>query len=173
MDYLEPKETERLLIRPLTLDDHPLLIPFYIDPRTANRFPESMRGDPKQADILIRKQLGRYLSDSFGLLAMFEKETETFVGVCGLLLQYINGIEETEIGCHLLPDHWGNGYAIEAATFFRDYAFEHNLSDNIISVAAKDSEATQKLAIRLGMELESEMTFGGRNVNLYRINKQS
>ena len=169
MDYLEPKETARLLLRPLTLDDIPLLEPFYRDPRTTLYFPNSMQGDTQQAEILIRKQLGRYLSDSFGLHALIWKEKDVFIGMCGLLLQYVGGQEEVEIGYHLLPDYWGQGFATEAAVFFKDYAFEYNLTDSIISIIHVDNNASQNVAERNGMKRDKQITFGGVEVYVYRV----
>ncbi len=169
MDYLEPKDTERLHLRPLSLDDVPLLQPFYEDPRTTLYFPAASKAGSNQADILIRKQLGRYLSDSYGLHALIEKDSGTFIGICGLLLQYVDGEEELEIGYHLLPEYWGKGFATEAATFFKEYAFNHNLAPSVISIIQVDNTASQNVATRNGMKIDSSMRFGGMDVYVYRI----
>lgn len=168
MDYLEPKETERLSLRPLTLDDVPLLEPFYEDPRTTLYFPSHMKGDTRQAELLIRKQLGRYLSDSFGLHALIEKSTNTFIGISGLLLQYVDGEEEIEIGYHLLPEFWGRGFATEAAMYFKDFAFNEVNAKSVISVIQMDNLASQNVAARNRMKREKELSFGGMNVYVYR-----
>ena len=66
------------------------------------------------------RQFKRYEVDSGGFNALIDKNSGMMVGHCGLLLQEIDGIQEFEIGYTLLPEFWGMGFAIEAATY-RDF----------------------------------------------------
>ena len=44
------------------------------------------------------------LENSFSLLALNDKITDSLIGMCGLLSQEVQGQPELEIGYHLLPD---------------------------------------------------------------------
>jgi RimJ/RimL family protein N-acetyltransferase len=57
---------------------------------------------------------------------------------------------EVEIGWHLHPAHWGNGYATEAAETVLDDAFARGLA-RVIAVTDPANHASQAVCRRLGM----------------------
>lgn len=57
---------------------------------------------------------------------------------------------DTEIGWHFHPDHWGNGYATEAAGAALAYALDSGL-DKVVAVTAPANTASQKVCLRIGM----------------------
>ncbi|MDQ0689512.1 RimJ/RimL family protein N-acetyltransferase [Arthrobacter sp. W4I7] len=57
---------------------------------------------------------------------------------------------ETEIGWHFHPDHWGHGYASEAASAVLAHAFDNGL-DRILAVTAPANTASQRVCLRIGM----------------------
>ncbi|MBS1577911.1 MAG: GNAT family N-acetyltransferase, partial [Bacteroidetes bacterium] len=63
--------------------------------------------------------------------ALIEKESGRLIGHCGLLVQTVDNITELEIAYSLLPEFWNKGYATEAASKCRDYAFENDFSDSL------------------------------------------
>jgi RimJ/RimL family protein N-acetyltransferase len=58
--------------------------------------------------------------------------------------------EETEVGWHLHPDAWGNGYATEAATAVLSYAARMGVS-TVYAVTYPENSASQAVCRRLGM----------------------
>lgn len=103
--------------------------------------------------------------------ALIEKSNREFVGQCGLLVHTIQGIEELEVGYSLMPKYRGQGYALEAATMCRDYAFEHKLSNSLISIIHIDNKESEKVAIRNGMTLDKTTTYNNSRVNIFRIDR--
>ena len=83
----------------------------------------------------------------------------------------VDGIEELEIGYSLMPEHRGKGYALEAAKTCKDYAFENNLSDALISIIHIDNKASERVAISNGLKLDKTTTYNNSPVNIFRINK--
>ena len=71
----------------------------------------------------LDKQINSYKKYGFGLWAIILKENGEMVGQCGILMQSYKDQQIIEIGYHLQKAYWHNGYAIEAATACRDYAF--------------------------------------------------
>jgi RimJ/RimL family protein N-acetyltransferase len=57
---------------------------------------------------------------------------------------------DTEIGWHFHPDHWGRGYASEAASAVLEYAFAGGLT-KVVAVTAPANAASQKVCRRIGM----------------------
>ena len=57
---------------------------------------------------------------------------------------------EVEIGWHLHPDHWGNGFASEAGSAGLSHAFAAGLP-RVIAVTAPENLASQRVCRRLGM----------------------
>lgn len=57
---------------------------------------------------------------------------------------------DTEIGWHFHPDHWGNGFASEAAAAGLHHAFARGL-ERVVAVTAPANAASQKVCGRIGM----------------------
>jgi [ribosomal protein S5]-alanine N-acetyltransferase len=169
--YLSEHRTERLTIRPLDAT--------YIEPWT--RFlenPESTRyliaSDPVPAEnarIWIERQLERYRNGTFGVMALHDTNG-SFVGQCGLISQQVEGEPLLEIGYHLYPEYRGMGYASEAATYFREYAFANRIAPFVVSIILKGNEASMAVARRNGMELWKEANWRGLDVMIFRTNNQ-
>jgi RimJ/RimL family protein N-acetyltransferase len=89
--------------------------------------------------------------------------------MCGLLVQEVDGIKELEIGYSLHPAFLGKGYATEAAMKMRDFAFENNFADSLISIVHVDNLKSANVALRNGMTLEKTTNFKEIPVNIFRI----
>ncbi|MDC1202616.1 GNAT family N-acetyltransferase [Salibacteraceae bacterium] len=97
--YPFTKESERLILRPLTTQDTGDWIHFMSDPLALKHFTIfDPRNASETAPAWIEKQLKRYEDGEYGMLAIIEKSSGSFVGQCGLLTQEVDGIRELEIG---------------------------------------------------------------------------
>lgn len=123
--YADKLETERLRTRFLTLDDLKIWAEFFTDEETIAFFLMAVYDTPEEsARYWIERQLTRYAELRYGMQALIDKETNAFVGMCGLMTQTVDSTIEMEVGYHVLKKYWGRGYAPEAARLFIDYAFE-------------------------------------------------
>ncbi len=113
----------------------------------------------------------RYNNHLGGMNALIEKSNNKFVGQCGLLIHTVDEINELEIGYSLMPEFRGKGYALEAAKKCKDYAFENNLSDSLISIIHIDNKKSEKVAIKNGMKLDKTTIYKNNKVNIFRIAK--
>lgn len=162
--------TERLRFRNLELADAITWEEFLSNSEAVKFFPP-VTGIKQGAVEWLEKSLKRYATDGFGLYALIEKNTNTFVGQCGLMIQEVDGIRELEIGYHLLPRFWKQGYASEAAIGCRDFAFKNHLADSIISLIVPENFPSQKVAQKNGMKKEAETEWRGTKVFIYRITR--
>lgn len=172
---LEGQETERLIFRPIVESDFDTWLEFC-------KYPDSLIyiftqeelavEDPvERCKIWFGRIFNRYAKGLGGMNALIDKHTNAFVGQCGLLIQTIDDLEELEIGYSLMPEHRGKGYAIEAARKCKEFAFQHNLRDSLISTIHVDNDASAKVAMANGMRLDKTTVSKGDPVNIYRISK--
>ncbi len=173
MHYTDQLQSPRLTTRFITTDDLTAWQEYCSDP-VATRFTSIPGKSPEElAQFFIDRTLQRYAEWRFGGQVLLSKETGEFIGLCGLLLQDVNGVNEIEIGYHLLPRFWHMGYATEAAQMFRDYGFENYDVDSIVSLIDPDNTASQNVAKRNGMKLtQKEIDFQGSKIDVYRITRQ-
>lgn len=78
---------------------------------------------------------------------LFEIATGKFIGCCGLRPYKEN---EYETGIHLLPEFWGQGYAVEAVTAVIEYAFTRLGAQKLFAGHNPNNIASRKLLNKLG-----------------------
>ncbi|AEM69551.1 GCN5-related N-acetyltransferase [Allomuricauda ruestringensis DSM 13258] len=171
---LENQASERLIFRKLTASDFDDWLPFYHNPKST-QFWEGLPTDPVKA---CREQFNRvferYENDLGGMNALISKESGEsgeLVGICGLLVQTVDNVQELEIGYSILPKHWLQGYAIEAAQKCKKHAFDNSFSDSLISIIHVDNVLSQKVAKKNGMCLDKTTTYKDNPVHIFRVNR--
>lgn len=165
--------TQRLIIRPLTLNDVETWRAFTQDPVAMEFMMTFYKAETDIAAHWIGFQLKRYTEGRYGLMALLDKQTNELAGMCGLLAQVIDDVPELEVGYHIMPQHWGKGYAPEAAKFFINFAFDNNLADSIISVIDVGNVKSQRVADKNGLFREKQTVQMGDDVFVYRKFKES
>lgn len=160
-------ETPRLILRHFHILDAAAMDRVHGDP-------EVMRfGRGVQTSEWVRQWLRGCLEDyyqkwGFGQWAVVEKTTRQVIGYCGLTrFDDIDGQAETEIGYRLARAHWGGGYATEAATAVRDYAFDLLCLPRVISIIDPRNAASIRVAEKIGLVHEKDATFRGTPVRIY------
>ncbi len=78
---------------------------------------------------------------------VFELASNEFIGCCGLR-PYKNN--QYEIGFHLRPKFWGQGYAMEAASAVIGYAFDILHAEGLFAGHNPNNTASRKLLLKLG-----------------------
>ena len=150
-------ETKRLQLRYLTLDDVDAVFAVIGDPETMKYYPQEFRRE--DALRWVTKTQERYRTDGFGLFAVVLKATGEVIGNCGLMRQDVEGESLVEVGYHFRRDHWGHGYATEAARACMDYAFERLNVEKIISLILAENLPSRRVAERNGMTVERQVMF--------------
>jgi RimJ/RimL family protein N-acetyltransferase len=172
MIYPENLESLRLYTKFVKKEDAQLWVKFF-ENEDSTRFLllDNQFSNEAKATNWIEKQSDRYLNNQFGLQWIISKETNQKTGMVGLLLQEIESRQQLEIGYHLFPEYRGNGYAIEAAKMFRDFAFDVLSYDEIISIIHPGNYNSQKVALNNGMKHTGNATFRNIEVYIFRINR--
>lgn len=170
MKYLlNGESTERLIFRNLKESDFDSWLPFHKDPRSSE-FWNGLPNDPKTAcQQQFNRIFERYEKDLGGMNALICKKTNLLVGLCGLLIQTVDNIEELEIGYSILPEHWQKGYATEAAKKCKEFAFNNNFRDSLISIIHINNIPSIKVALANGMQLSKTTKYHNNPVHIYRV----
>jgi [ribosomal protein S5]-alanine N-acetyltransferase len=153
--------TARLRLRHLRPEDLGALMAVFADPEVM-RFSAGMR-DEEQARSWLREVLEEhYPIYGYGPYAVVEGETDAFLGYCGLFAcPELGEPLEVELGYRLARRAWGRGYATEAATAVRDYAFATLGLTRLVALIDPANTASLRVAQKLGMAYEREVMLPG------------
>lgn len=156
-------ETKRLLLREMTLSDLDALFVVLSDAESMRYYPKPF--DYGMVQTWIEQNLLRYAQYGCGLWAMVLKATGEVIGDCGLVWQDVEGQQELEIGYHVRRDLQRQGYATEAASACRDYAFNILKSDRVISLIRPENTPSRRVAEKNGLKIVQETLW--RNIPHY------
>lgn len=171
-------ETERLILREFEAGDWPAILAYQSDPRYLRYYAWTER-TPEAVQEFVQMFLDRQQERprTKFQLAVTLKPDRQLIGNCGIRLQ-VAGAREGEIGFELAPEHWGQGYATEAARAVAQFGFEELGLHRISSWCIADNAASARVLEKLGMRLEGRQRdkewFKGRwwDALLYAILEQ-
>jgi len=157
MNYLLlDQETDLLCFRALVKEDFNSWVSFFEDKEILTYFGIDTNLSQEQlCENWFAKVFYRYKNNLGGMNAIILKETGALVGQCGLLIQTVEGKDRLEVGYSLLPQYRGFGYGTEAAVKCKEFAFENSLAEALMSMVHVDNKASEKVALKNGMQLES------------------
>lgn len=168
---LDGKSSQRLLFKKLENKYFEEWLPFHQNPLASEHWEGNTQEPLKACKQWFTKAFKRYKDGLGGMNALICKESGRLIGQCGLLIQTVDNIEELEIGYSILPEFWKQGYATEAAKKCKEYAFEKNLSQSLISIIHINNIGSQKVATNNGMSLDKTTQYKKNPVHIFRINK--
>lgn len=170
---LSKQETKRLNFRLLTSNDFETWLNLFQDEKVAGFLGfGNILTKEEQCNEWFNIQEKRYASDLGGMNVLIEKESGQLIGQCGLLVQEVNDKKELEIGYSILAEFRNKGYASEAAQKCRDFAFENNFTESLISIIHIDNIQSEKVAIKNGMKKTIRTVYKEMPVNIFRISKE-
>lgn len=146
-------ETERLVLRPFTIDDAEAWLPLISLPEIIRYTGDTPAGSVEEARELLRtRPLSDYEQCGFGRLAVIEKASGRLVGFCGF--KYVVELGEVDIGYRFLPDCWGKAYATESATaLMRDGRRAHGIR-RVVGTVHPDNPASGRVLEKIGLRFE-------------------
>jgi ribosomal-protein-alanine N-acetyltransferase len=150
-------DTKRLLLRPMQAADFDALFLIFTDPKVMAAF-DSPPFDQQQMNHWLQGNLDHQDKYGYGLFSVILKTNGSLIGDCGLELMDVDGIQVAELGYDFRSEYWHQGYATEAATAVRDYAFQVLNLPQLVSLIRVGNGASRRLAEKLGMQLLNEFT---------------
>ncbi len=146
-------DTDRLVIRRLTLDDAEFIVGLLNQPSFL-RFigDKGVRTLDDARDYLLKGPLGSYDRFGFGLYLVALKDSAAPIGICGLLKR--EALDDVDVGFAFLPDFWSQGYAFEAAAAVLAHGRRDLGLGRIVAIVTPDNDRSIALLERLGMRFE-------------------
>ena len=162
-------ETPRLILREFTVDDAYKIWELNSDPEVIK-----YTGDPPFETVEnARDFLNNYKdyeNNGFGRWAVIKKNSDPFLGWCGLKLNEQNLID---LGFRFFRREWNKGYATEAAKACLEYGFIELNINEIIGRVAKENTGSIKVLEKLSMEYwKNDSCKGIENSLYYKISKE-
>ncbi|MEO0582968.1 MAG: GNAT family N-acetyltransferase [Bacteroidota bacterium] len=140
-------ETSRLLFRKFVPDDAAAFFQLNSDPEVIRH-----TGDPPFESVETARtfieQYTAYHTWGFGRWAVIEKDTDTFIGFCGLSK---NEQDDVDLGYRFFQSKWGKGYATESAKASLDLGFRTFALPYIVGRSAIANPPSIRVLEKIGM----------------------
>lgn len=161
-------ETERLLLRELTVDDAENFYDLNLNPNVIRYTRDSAFANINEAKRFL-ENYADYKENGFGRWAVICKSDNKFIGWCGL--KYSEDSNETDIGFRFFEECWNKGFATESAEACIHYGFEKLNLKRIIGRAMSENTASIKVLQKIGLSFEKEFIFDGEKGVIYKIDR--
>ena len=154
-------ETERLLLRMPRPDDAPGLLEAFADPEAMRYIGNGSTRTLADAEAALARWLEQWQAWDVGRLVVERRDDGRMLGRAGFIRWNPDTAEmggpETEIGWALAREHWGRGYATEAALALRDWAISARGFTRLISTIQVGNVASVRVAEKIGETFEREV----------------
>lgn len=158
--------TERLILREIKDSDWPDVLAYQSHPLYLRYYDWTGR-TPEAVQEFVQMFLAQQQEQprTKFQLAITLKSSPQLIGNCGVRLKSSSAFEG-EIGYELSPEHWGHGYATEAARAIVAFGFTqlklHRLRSRCIAENVGSARVLQKLGMRQEGRLRENEFFKGR-----------
>jgi RimJ/RimL family protein N-acetyltransferase len=167
--------TERLVLRPFTLDDLAALAVIHADPSFWWYPLRAAMSEVETRDFLVRV-IHRYESDGFGVEALEDRASGELIGWAGLAVPHFlpEILPAVEVGWRLASPHRGRGLATEAGAAAVRWGFAEGGLDRIVSIYEAENAPSGRVMERLGFTLErtTSGTLRGETVRVMELTRQ-
>lgn len=158
-------ETERLNIRPFTLQDTAFIIELvnsegwlkYIGDR-------NIKTTTDAEAYLSNGPIKSYSQHNFGLWMVELKNSQTPIGMCGLIKR--DTLANPDIGFAFLPAFEKQGYAFEAAQATMQYATHVLKLATVLAITLPENNSSIKLLNKIGLQFVAPITMPGDDEKL-------
>ncbi|MDB9952010.1 GNAT family N-acetyltransferase [Porticoccaceae bacterium] len=149
-------ETQRLKLRQWIASDRKPFSKLNADPQVMEYFPDVL--SETESNAMVDRIEALIKKNGWGFWAVELKASGAFIGFVGLHSPRVKLPFNPciEIGWRLSKEHWGNGYATEAAQAALNYGFEHLKLDEIVSFTSIVNRPSQAVMRKINMSNTNE-----------------
>lgn len=147
----DPPRTERLILRRWRREDREPFARMNADPLVMEHYPSVL--SRSESDAIADRIEQHFADHGFGLWALEIPEAAPFAGYVGLSVPRFQAAFTpcVEIGWRLAAQHWGHGYATEAARAVLRYGFDQLGMEEIVSFTVPGNARSRRVMDRIGM----------------------
>lgn len=158
-------ETERLIIRPMSLEDSEFIFDLYNRPKFIEFIGNRGIDTVADAENYIRnKFLPQFQRRGFGNYLVITKDHNKKIGGVGIFER--EGLDIVDIGFSLLDEFEGKGYAYEAASKVKSIGMDDFGLTKISAITSKNNFSSQKLIEKLGLKFQKYVTLPNEDEEL-------
>jgi len=146
-------ETDRLILRRLTVEDGEFILELLNDPSWLRFIGDKGVNTLEDAcDYILNSPVAMYERLGFGLYLTELKGEGVPIGICGLIKR--DSLEDVDIGFAFLPKFRGEGYAYESASAVMAYGKRTFGLDRMVAITSPDNYVSARLLEKLGFSFE-------------------
>jgi RimJ/RimL family protein N-acetyltransferase len=171
-----PLSTARLVLRQPEDSDIEPLMAMDADPEVMRYIGAVSAPDPERVAQRIARWREQWDEHGYGICSVIVRETGEYAGwvilaVPAFLPEILPAVE---IGWRLRREHWGHGYATEAAAELLRFGLTEAGLDRIVSIRQVDNQRSERVMEKLGLRYEFETTVPatGQHVAVHAITRQ-
>ncbi|WP_326981492.1 GNAT family N-acetyltransferase [Chryseobacterium sp. MYb264] len=158
-------ETERLILRPMSLKDGEFIFDLYNRPKFIQYIGDRNIKTVADAENYIKNRfMPQFEKLGFGNYLILTKEGNHKIGGVGIFER--EGLEIVDIGFSLLDEFEGKGYAYEAALKVKSIGMDDFGLKKISAITSKDNYSSQKLIEKLGLKYQKMVMIPDDNEEL-------
>jgi len=167
-------ETERLILKPTTVNDAKFILELVNTPKWLKYIGDRKIYTINESEKYIREKiLPQYKKLGFSNYTLINKIDNVKIGSCGLYDR--SALDGVDIGFAILPNYERQGYIHEAAKKIIEVGFNNFKLNKILAITIKENIASQNLLMKLGLEFIKifQIPDDNEELMLYRIENLS
>jgi len=146
-------ETDRLFLRRLTTEDAAFILNLLNQPSFLKFIGDrGVRTLDDAREYILKGPIASYEHYGFGLYLVLLKESNTPIGICGLVKR--ETLQDADVGFAFLPQFWLKGYAFESASAALAYGKNTLGLKRIVGVTSSDNDGSIRVLEKLGLRFE-------------------
>jgi len=127
------------------MNSNPEVMRYYTEPYALDR-----------SKALLDRLKQMYIDKKYTLFCVELKDSNTFIGMIGIMDATFQTEPAIEIGWRLLPQYWNKGYATEGAKRSLQYGFNKMKIKDIYAVTSTVNKASERVMQKIGMTKTGE-----------------
>jgi RimJ/RimL family protein N-acetyltransferase len=158
-------ETERLILRKLTIDDAAFMLDLLNQPSFIQFIGDrGVRTLDDARECILTRYIAAYERLGFGVYLTLLKEGQVPIGICGLIKR--DTLEDVDIGYAFLPQYWSKGYAVESASAVLAYARNTLGLKRLLGITTPDNISSIRVLEKIGLKFEKLVRLSEDDVEL-------
>ena len=146
-------KTERLNLRWFDIKDAPFILELVNDPAWIQFIGDKgVRNEADAVQYIQNGPVANYQRFGFGQYVVVLKDERVPIGMCGLTRK--DALPAPDVGFAFMPEYWGKGYALEAASAVMTYSRNVLGLRKLVAVTLPDNESSIKLLEKIGLKFE-------------------
>ncbi|MEO8761606.1 MAG: GNAT family N-acetyltransferase [Bacteroidia bacterium] len=167
-------ETDRLILREIMPADRNGLFAIDSDPDVNKYLGKKPVETIEQIDDVIAFIRKQYIDNGIGRWAMIERDSNNFIGWCGLKLvkELTNKhINYYDLGYRLNKNYWGKSLGTEAANATLQYGFNIMKLKDMYAIADSENIASKNILQKVGLKYVNTFKLDDTDHDWFEVHK--